>query len=400
MIDTEKIKMIREAMPSTQNTAYFNTGSVGPLSNITSRAIQQGNTQELLEGRARMSSFMAAKQNSSLLREALARLVKATPAEIALTHHTTDGMNIIAHGLPWQPGDEVITTNFEHPGGLLPLYVLRLRYGVVVKVVEFPVEPVPVVERLEAVITPRTRLIALSHITWNTGLSLPITDIVAMAHRHHIPVLIDGAQAAGVVPLDLPASGVDFYALPGQKWLCGPEGVGGLYIRREQLNQVVPTFVGFPSMDFKARHDWTGYFMPQPDARRYEVGGVYRPAIKAMVENLQWLEETVGWDWIYQRIRHLAGYACRCFEETPGITLLSSNPPQSGLVVFNLDGYDPARVMLKLAEDGIVLRYIEHPYALRISTGFFNTEQDIDRLIEALQAIQQLEPEALPVLEW
>jgi L-cysteine/cystine lyase len=327
-------------------------------------------------------------------------LVQASPAEVALTHNTTDGMNIIVHGLAWQAGDEVVTTKLEHPGGLLPLYVNRQRYGVVVKVVDIPADlsAEEVVARLEAAMTPRTRLLALSHVAWNTGMRLPLADIVAMAHRHNALCLIDGAQSGGAIALNLPASGVDFYAITGQKWLCGPEGIGALYLRQEHLNLVAPTFVGYRSMDRVGGHDWTGYFMPQPDARRYEVGTTYRPGVSGMLANLTWLEEVVGWDWIHAHITQLSEYAHQALAATPGITVLS--PGQSGLVVFELERYDPDRVVTKLAEDDIILRSIHEPHALRISTGFYNTEKDVDRLIVALQAIQKIDPELLPQPAW
>lgn len=402
MSDTEKITMIREAIPATQNKVYFNTGSVGPISAITSDRIRQGDTLELQEGRATMAGFMATLQTKTDLRQAFADLVKASVEEIALTHHTTDGMNIVAHGLSWQSGDEIITTNLEHPGGLLPLYVLRQRFGVIVKVIDLPahISPAEVVTRLEAAITPRTRLLAMSHVAWNTGMRMPMAEITAMARQHHVLTLFDGAQAVGAIPLDLPASGVDFYAMSGQKWLGGPEGTGALFVRRENLNLLAPTFVGYVSMDPIGRHDWTGYFLPQPDARRFEVGTVYRPAIGAMLANLTWLREQVGWEWIHARIAALHDYSRAALAATPGVTVISPPGPQAGLVVFNLDGYDPARVMLKLDDEDIILRFISEPYALRISTGFYNSEADVDRLIAALRAIQQIDPESLPEWTW
>lgn len=398
--DTEKIAMIREAMPATQNSVYLNTGSVGPISTITSEAIRQHDTLELLEGRASTTNYYAFMQTKTDLRQAFADLVKAKAEEIALTQHTTGGMNIVAHGLPWQPGDEVITTNLEHPGGLLPFYVLRQRYGVVVKVMEIPLAGDDVVARLEAAITPRTRLLAFSHVAWNTGLCLPLDDIVTMAHRHHVLTVVDAAQAIGAIPLDLPASRVDFYAMSGQKWLCGPEGTGALYVRRDRMNELAPTFVGYAAMDRFAGHDWTGYYMPQPDARRYEGGTVYRPAISGMLANLTWLRDRVGWPWIHRRIAEVADYARRALRETSGVTVLSPAGARAGLVTFAVEGYDPARLVVKLSQEKITLRYIPDPYALRISTGFFNTEADIDRLVAALQAIQKLDPESLPEPDW
>jgi L-cysteine/cystine lyase len=155
------------------------------------------------------------------------------------------------------------------------------------------------------------------------------------------------------------------------------------------MNRVAPTFVGFSSLEDVKMYDFLGYFLPARTAQRYEMGTVYRPGIKAMVANLAWLRDSVGWDWIYARIIHLAGYAYQALSNLPGVTVITPPGPQAGLITFKLDRCDPARVMSQLAGENIVLRFIRHPYALRIATGFYNTEQEIDRLIESLRAILQ-----------
>lgn len=384
MTETDKITQIRDMMPAVRNRVYLNTGAVGPLATLTVDTMNQVSTLELEKGRADPSGFKLLIEAIKGLRTAFAGLVKAKPENIAMTHHTTEGINIVAHGLSWQPGDEIVTTTSEHEGGLLPVYVLRQRHGVEAKVID--ISPDEVIEQLEAAITSRTRLLVISHVTWNTGMRLPLADIVTMAHRHQVLTLVDGAQSAGSIPLDLPASGVDFYALPGQKWLCGPEGTGALYVRQDRLNLVAPTFVGFSTLENVNTYDFTGWFLPaRNSARRYEVGTIYRPAIQGMVANLRWLEETVGWDWIYDRIESLAAYARDALQSLPGITIHTPPGPQAGLVIFNVEGLDPARTVTKLAEAGIILRYIRYPYTLRISTGFYNTEEDIDRLVVTLR---------------
>ncbi|MEW5960823.1 MAG: aminotransferase class V-fold PLP-dependent enzyme, partial [Chloroflexota bacterium] len=395
----EKITQIRQVMPVTRQKVYLNTGVCGPLSTVLDEVLRQSQAAELAEGRASVAGFQMLRQARDDLRAALARLVKADPSQIALTHHTTEGMNIISHGLNWQPGDEIVTTDLEHPGGLLPLYVLRQRRGVAVHVVPLTADDSPeaIVARLETAITPRTRLLAWSHVAWNLGARLPLAEIVAMAHRRHVLTLVDGAQSMGAIPLDLPASGVDFYAFPGQKWLCGPEGLGGLYVRSERLSLVWPTFAGYATIAGPGKYDAAGSFMPAAGAARFEVGTVNRPMLQAMVANLAWLGETIGWDWIHARIAHLSGYAHAALSALAGVRVITPAAARAGLITFSLEGYDPARVMIRLAEEGLILRYIDHPYALRISTGFYNTEADIDRLVAALQAIQDSDPESLPV---
>lgn len=398
MTDQEKLAMIRAAMPVTETTTYLNTGTCGPIPQVGQDALAAAAARDFTEGRASMAGFMKAGENKVAAREHIAALTHTRPENIALTHHTTEGMNIVLHGFNWQPGDEIVTTTLEHEGGLLPIYVLRQRYGVTLKMVELDADDTPesMLNKLEAAIGPRTRLMLFSHVAWNTGARLPLEAIVAMGHRHHVLSLVDAAQSAGSIPLDLPASGVDFYAMPGQKWLCGPEGTGALYVRPDRLSLLNPTFVGFTSMENVSMWDFSGYFMPAQGARRFEVGSVYRPGIAAMAATQAWLADDLGWEWIYARIAHMQAYARQAIGQLEGVTLLTPPGPQAGLLSFTLSGgYDPAAIVRHLAEQDIIIRFLRHPYCLRVSTGFYNNEADIDRLVAALQHVHTLDPETL-----
>ncbi|HHJ06001.1 MAG TPA: aminotransferase class V-fold PLP-dependent enzyme [Anaerolineae bacterium] len=401
MSNNDKLALIRQAMPVTQEKVYLNTGTSGPLSSVTIETLNKENARELVSGRADSEGFARLGEAKLALRQAFAALSGASPAEIALTHHTTEGMNIALHGLDFQAGDEVISTTLDHQGGLLPLYVLRQRKGIVVKMVDLMgiKSDAEIVARLEAAVTPRTRLILFSHVAWNTGQRLPMAQIAAMTHQHHALTLVDAAQSTGAIPLNLPASGVDFYAMPGQKWLCGPEGTGALYIRRERLSMVQQTFIGYASLENSSLYDYDGAFFAAPGARRFEVGTVYRPAVHAMAANLRWLSESVGWEFIFERIAGLSQYTFQALNALPGVKVITPEGGQSGLITFNLEGYDPARVMVKLGQENIVVRFLPHPYALRVSTGFYNTQNDVDRFIGALEETLSGSPDALPDFE-
>jgi len=394
----DKIERIRAEMPVTRTSTYLNTGTAGPLSTHVIEILQRESQIELENGRSSMPDYARFVEAKHELRQAFANLVHATPDTIALTHHTTDGMNIVSHGLNLQAGDEVVTTTLEHEGGLLPLYMLKTRKGVTVSTVDLmdTVEDEEIVAKFESAITPRTRLLVFSHVAWNTGQRLPMTKIVAMAHRHHVLTLVDAAQSVGAIALNLPASGVDFYAMPGQKWLCGIEGTGALYVRRDRLSQLSPTFVGYSSMEDSSMFDYDGAFMLAAGARRFEVGTVYRPAIHAMLANLRRLDGDIGWGWITERIAKLAEYAYKSLKSLPGVTVITPKAGQSGLITFTLADYDPARVTTKLGQENITIRFLPHPYALRVSTGFYNTTADIDRFIGALESVLSTDPNDLP----
>jgi len=397
MTEEEKLNAIRDVMPVTTTAVYLNTGTAGPVSTITLDALAEGNRFDYEVGRGTMTSYKPIIQALNGLRDAFARLVNASAEEIALTHHTTDGMNIVSHGLRWNPGDEVITTTVEHQGGLFPLSVLRQRHGVVLKFVDIAPEDTAseIVAKFAAAITPRTRLFVFSHVAWNTGFCFPMEELVALAHRHHALTLVDAAQSIGAISLDLPASGVDFYAMPGQKWLCGIEGIGALYVRKDRISMVEPTFVGYVSSKPNA-FDLTGHYLPAKGAKRYEVGTVYRPGIKAMLANLNWLESVVGWEWIHDRIANLTEYTYNALAEIPQVTFVTQASAKSGLISFYLDNYDPARVTTKLLEENIVVRFLPYPYCLRVAVGFYNSKEDIDSLIRELRVITEMAPEELP----
>ncbi|MEM7343681.1 MAG: aminotransferase class V-fold PLP-dependent enzyme [Chloroflexota bacterium] len=395
MNDSQKIAMIREVMPAVKNKVYLNTGSVGPSSQIWLDALQAAETQGLEDGRGSYLNFRRSMDITTELRAAMARLVNTEPENIALTHHTTEGMNIVSHGLTWQPGDEVITTTSEHEGGLMPLYVLRQRQGIVVKTIDvWPGDDI--VAKFEAAITPRTRALVFSHVNWNTGMRMPLQALATLARERHMFSIVDAAQSTGAIPLDLPASGVDFYAMPCQKWLGGPTGIGALYVRPDRRTFVSPTFAGFRTLEDVSMYDFTGHFVPAKSAKRYEVGTTNNPAFAGMVAHLNWLENEVGWDWLYTRIAHLAAYAHDGLSQLPNTTVITPSGKQSGLITFSMDGYEPSRAMTKLLERDILLRFIRLPSSLRISTGYYNTEADIDTLIEGLKFIQTLDPESLP----
>jgi L-cysteine/cystine lyase len=327
----------------------LNTGTAGPLPRRAAAAIAAAGERQLLGGRASWRPYI--EEYFPLLadlRARFARLLGATAEEIALTHHTTEGMNIALWGLNWRAGDEIVTTTQEHPGALLPAYAVARRFGLGVRLVEVGAAD-DVVAAIAAALSPRTRLVVL----------------------------------------DVRALGVDFYAVPGQKWLCGPEGVGALYVRRERLSDLAPTFMGFFSIRDEAALDLTGHFLPAAGAQRYEQdeqGTVYWPALFGMRESLRWLEEDVGWAWIYERTAAIAGRCRTLLGALPGVTL-HTPASYAGLTTFSVAELEAEPAATRLADQGVIIRSIPHTNWLRVATGFFNTEADLESLRAGLLAL-------------
>ena len=392
MVQTgSKSNAVRQALPVTQHAAYFNTGTCGPLPTACADAMARDEQHELNEGRIGMSGFMTFRDTKEALRASLAKVLGCDTNEVALTHNTTEGVNYAIWGMNWKAGDEVVTTNVEHIGGLAPLYVLEQRYGLRITIADCGPTGEGALEAISAALSERTRAVVLSHVSYSTGYVLPLKQIVARAHAAGALVIVDGAQAAGAIPLDMHDLGVDAYAAPGQKWLCGPEGTGAMYVAAGKLDAFGPSFAGYASFE---TFDELGSYTAHPDARRFELGSVYRPAIAGFKESVDWIVNEVTLDWSTERIATLAAYCRQRLEGIEGVEIVTPAGRQAGLVNFTFPGWETLAVVEELADRGILIRNIGRPACLRVSNGFYNTEEEIDSLAAALVEIAQLTPHA------
>jgi L-cysteine/cystine lyase len=383
---TSLIQYVRQEMPATTSYLYLNTGTFGPIPRCVEQVMQQTLQHEWQHGRLGKAAFQEYANLAQSARQGVARLLHAEAHEIALTANTGEGLNIISHGLNWHEGDEIITTNHEHISALGPLYQIRDRYGVTLKMADLgPQAQRPILEAIEAIVSERTRLIVLSHVTWTTGTVLDVRSVARMAHERHIPVLIDGAQSAGAIAVDVKALEADFYSIPMQKWLCGPGGTGALYVHQEAMHYVAPTYVGYMSVVHEGDEAW----QLQQNAQRFELGGRLAAGFAGQAAVLNWLEHNVGYAWLLGRISQLHSYACQALQAIPGLTLLTPQPGASGLIAFTLAGIDDGAAVQQLQERyNISIRNIPPTHALRVSTGFYNTEEEINTLAQALREIQ------------
>jgi L-cysteine/cystine lyase len=383
------IDAVRESLPVTRRLAYLNTGTAGPLPVPTVDAMAEAAKAEAEEGRISPKGFEELFEVLTNLRAGLAAFVGAEPAEIAVSHNTSDGMNIGIWSLPWQPGDRVVTTTLEHPGALLPLYLLHRRFGVDVDFAEIGMGGrAETLEAMEKAIRPGTKLVVLSHVMWGTGAVLPLREIADLAHAAGALVIVDGAQSVGSIPVDMHHDGADFYAFSGQKWLCGPEGTGGIFVRADRMDRFIPTFVGgFGVMhDESYRANDVEAFEFAPGAQRFEIGSVYRPGISGLLASVQW-RSALG-KGTFAAISDLAGYCLEHVGELPGVEVLTPNQePLSGLVAFRLPGVDVVKAVEEMAAAGVAVRSIPDNQAFRISCGFFNTREEVDRALGLLEAL-------------
>ncbi|HXC77237.1 MAG TPA: aminotransferase class V-fold PLP-dependent enzyme, partial [Candidatus Acidoferrum sp.] len=324
---------------------------------------------EFIRGRIRTQSIEVLLNALTGLRATLGDYLGAGTDEIALTHHTTEGMNIALWGLGLNRGDRVITSTLEHLGAVVPLVQLQRRVGIELAFVDIGVGGNDeTLAALASALEKPTKVVAISHIPYGTGAVLPLKEIADLCHSRGALLLVDGAQSVGAIPLDLNDLGVDFYAFPGQKWLCGPEGTGGLYVRREHLDTLQTTQSGTLGIDYHAyRANEPQSVIPAEGAAKYEVGSIYRPGLAALLAGMHWHLEHVTKDELPYRIHSLTAYARTLALELPNTRVLTPEQQHAGLISFIPAGLDPVATVEHLAVKDVMIRSIPENGAIRLS---------------------------------
>jgi len=391
--DAEKVAAVRAALPALGAGIYLNTGSVGPMPAETAAAMAEIVEYELRVGRAAMDYWDAFLERFAEARGAVAAVVGADVDEIALTHSTSAAMNAATWSVDFRPGDRIVTTRAEHPGALGPVHAAAARTGAEVVAVDVDGDVERILAAFDAAIRPGTRLVVLSHVLWSTGAVLPLEAIARLAHERGALVAVDGAQAAGAIPLRVTDLGVDFYAIPGQKWLLGPEGTGALWASPAVTERsLVSTGSWFTYEVIEADRA-----VPRPNARRFDDGGPYRPGITGFARSCGWLSMYVGLPWIHERGQAMARAAADRLAAIDGVELLTPRDRMATLVTFRIPGWDAATALTELsARTFAIARTIPPHDALRISVGFFTTDDEIERVAGAVELLAAHTPDTLP----
>ncbi len=385
-IDTQKIEMIRAAMPVVTRSIYLNTGTNGPLPQCAYDAILDYARTEFESGRIGQPAFDRFMQTLHETRDLVADLLGCASEEVALTHNTTEGMNIALLGLDWREGDELITSFTEHEGGLNPAALLKARYGVKVIYTDIGTCNCDPIFSLRRALTPRTKAVVLSHVSWSTGAVLPMRELSEMAHRVGALVICDAAQSCGMIPSKVYELGVDAYAISGQKWLCGPDGTGALFIRRELFPKFQNTFAGYWGLKKRVASAEAEIEFVET-AQRYQYASHYFPSVKGWAAALKWMRDEIGREWIYRRTYELGQYAYDALSQIDGVQLYMPRDQIAGLIHFTVDGIPPADLTAKLYTQNILIRHTPEPALNRVATGFYNTEQDIAQLVSGIQQL-------------
>ena len=395
MPDEEKLAAVREALPATGAGIYLNTGWAGPIAAETAAAMAELAGWEVATGRAHAAFHDEELARMDEARGAIAAVIHAPLDAIALTHGTSDGINAALWSIDWQPGDNLVTTRAEFPGVAAAIGALAGRWNLDVRWVDIDGDDVSTLAAFAAAFDARTRMVVLSHVTFATGERLPVAGVVALARASssRVLVVLDAAQSAGAIPVDVGDLGVDFLALPARKWLLGPAGLGALYVAPAALDVVRPALAGVNSMR-DPRDPARGL---RGDARAFESTGFYAPAIAGMARSCGWLSMYVGLDWIVNRAQGLARRAFDALAATPGVTVLTPSHRIATMVTFRIGSWRAEDALDELGRRTFAIaRYVEALDAIRISTAFFNTEAEIARFCEAVAEIAAHTSATLP----
>ncbi len=347
------IEEARALFPVLERVAYLNAGTFGPLARPTLEAMEAELRVAAENGRVGHAYFERVLAQRDQLRGRFAELVGVDSGQVSLTGSTTDGCNIVVAGLDLGPEDEVVTTSDEHPGLILPLHTSGARVVVAA----------PDPEAILAAVTPRTRLIAVSHVIWTTGRTLPVHEL---KEQTGLPLLVDGAQSVGAIPVD--AGGLDYYTISGQKWLCGPDSTGALVVAEPERLQIRR-----PSYFAQTSFQPDGSFEPRDGAARFDPSWLPAASLAGLLAALEIAPES--------RYERAAEQAARCREQLePYVELV---PGDATLVSFRAE--DPAGLVAQLAERDVHVREIPGTGLVRVSCAWWTSDEDLARLVAGVR---------------
>ena len=369
----------RQQMPVCAKWAYFDHAAVAPLSLPARTAIEEWAADLAANGDADWKRW---SDRVAQVRMLAARLICADPAEIALVRNTTEGINLVAEGYPWQAGDNVVVPADEFPSNLFPWLHLRSR-GVEVRQVG-PGNGRLDLDALAHLCDARTRIVALSWVGYASGWRTDLAKAAEIAHQRGALLFVDAIQGLGVFPLDVTRTPIDFLSADGHKWLLGPEGAGIFFMRRALLDRLRPLGVGWNSVVHAG--DFTNHELVFRDtAARYEGGSWNMPGIVGLGASLELLLE-FGIDAISQRVLELTDLLCeRLAGQSCLIRSQREGEHRSGIVSFEMPGRDPFALRKQCLDRGVALSC--RAGRLRASPHAYGSEADIERLMAALSPI-------------
>jgi cysteine desulfurase/selenocysteine lyase len=323
----------------------------------------------------------------------------ADPREIVFVRGTTEAINLVAQSFVrprLRPGDEILVTHLEHHSNIVPWQMLRDEKEAVLRVAPIDDRGDVIPEELERLLTPRTRILALAHVSNALGTVNPVKRLVEMAHRRGVPVLVDGAQAVAHAKVDVRDLGCDFYAFSGHK-VCGPTGIGALYGKAEHL-EAMPPWQGGGDMILSVTFEKTTY---NRIPHKFEAGTPHIAGVIGLGEALDYVASRVGLDAIAAHERDLMEFATARLLDVEGLRIIGTAREKAGVISFVLEGVHPHDVGTILDQEGIAIRTGHHcaqpvmerfgiPATARASFALYNTRAEVEALAAGLRRVREV----------
>lgn len=391
-MNEEEVEFARMATKGTAECIHLNNAGASLPPAIVVNAMVDFMQEEALHGGYETEAKYRGQLDQT--HALIAQLIHAHPDEIALMENASAAWDIAFNGLQFQPGDEVITSEFEYASNVLGLLNAEKLYGITIKIIPNDAQGNFPIHALETAITPKTKLIAVTHVGSTAANVLPVTMIGEVARKHHITYLIDAAQSVGQMPIDVEAIGCDMLIATGRKFLRGPRGTGFLYVRRQMQDKLKLFFFDGRTISSMSHQ----HFVVRKDARRFE----WHEKNPAVILGLQKAVEYAlqkGIERIWQRIQYLAPLLRQRLREIDGIIVHDQGDELCGIVTFSLSGVPAAEVKSKLAAKKInvsigfaksTLYYMNRKgldIIVRASVHYYNTEEEIEKLCLELRML-------------
>lgn len=382
------LKEHRQQFPGLINKTYFNFGGQGTMSEASLQAIID--THQYIQSvgpfSGQINGWLTDRVN--LLRQAIALELETMPETITLTENVTAGCNIALWGIDWQQGDQIVMTDCEHPGIIATVEEIQRRFGVEVSICSImdTLNSGDPVAAIGSHLSENTRMVVLSHLLWNTGQVLPLKAIAQACHNYpaktKIQVMVDAAQSVGSLDLNLPELEIDYYAFTGHKWLCGPAGVGGLYISQSAFADLHPTFIGWRGVEINTQGKPIAW---KQDGAKFEVATSAYPEYEGLRRAIAIHQAWGNKSDRYQQICQLSNYLWSQLQQIDRVSCLKTTPPEAGLVSFQVTGMEHKQLVDTLEQQGFLLRTIADPECIRACVHYLTLPEEIDSLLKAIK---------------
>lgn len=367
---------LREQFPVTRRWAFFDHAAVAPISVGAQRALGEWAADIAENGHVNEPRWDRRVED---VRGLVGKLLNADPLDIAFIKNTSEGIGIVAEGLPWQPGDNIVTAAEEYPANIYPWMNLGSR-GVQLRQVASK-DGRLWIDDVRHAIDAKTRILSLSHVEFASGFRNDLDQLGALCLEKGVLFLVDAIQGLGALPIDVHKTPIDFLAADGHKWLLGPEGAGIFYMRRELIPQLRPIDIGWNSV-VDSRNFSRIHFELKPHAGRYESGTLNVGGISALGASIELLLN-IGLPVIARRLKELTDYLCDRMRGI-GLEVYSRRRGEDWSGIVSVSAKDARTLVKKCRANNIVVNH--RASRLRISPHCYNTAEEIDRMIEVLRS--------------